>query len=356
MKEDKRTIFLTGATGLVGSYLLKILLKNNHKVFVLARSKVGKSAKERVVEVLNFWDRGIYPKHRKNLIVLEGDITEKSLGLNAKDLTCLKNEVEAIFHCAAVTEFNWPLDTISKINVEGTRNVLDVAVDCKSLEKVNYISTAYVCGDYKGIFREDDLDVGQKFNTTYEESKYHAEKIVEQYRKRGLWIDVFRPPVIVGELVSGKTFKFQGFYQLLHICGLEIFEIFPGKNILMNIVPVDALCESIIKIDINSRRRNRNYHSFEPKAVPLEQILTLYSSLKKVQKPTLVTPEEFRKTVITAAQENILRFNVFSFAANVVLDSKKTNTMLKKMGFEFPRLNEKALVRLMKFSQKAKIS
>jgi thioester reductase-like protein len=348
-KEKKRTIFLTGATGLVGSYLLKILLQNNHKVFVLARSKADKSAKQRVVEVLDFWDKEIYQKHSRNLVVIDGDITKEKLGLNEKDLALLKNEVEEIFHCAAITEFNWPIEAISKINVEGTKNVFDVALYCKRLKKINHISTAYVCGDHKGIFREDDLDVGQGFNTTYEESKYQAEKIVKQYREKGLWIDVFRPPVIVGELISGKTFKFQGFYQLLHICGLEIFETLPGKGILMNIVPVDALCESIITIDSNSTKRNKNYHPFESKSVLLEQILTLYSGLKKVKKPTLVTPEEFRKTTVTPVQMNILRVNIFSFAAYVVLDSKKTNKELKQMGFEFSRVTKESLIGLMKF-------
>jgi thioester reductase-like protein len=51
---EKKTVFITGVTGLVGSYLLKTLLQNNHKVYALARNKENKGAKDRVVEVLKF--------------------------------------------------------------------------------------------------------------------------------------------------------------------------------------------------------------------------------------------------------------------------------------------------------------
>jgi thioester reductase-like protein len=51
----QKTIFLTGATGLLGSYLLKTFLKNDHKVYALARDKNGKPAKQRVVDILKFW-------------------------------------------------------------------------------------------------------------------------------------------------------------------------------------------------------------------------------------------------------------------------------------------------------------
>ncbi len=217
---SKSNIFLTGATGLLGSYLLKILLQNGHRVYCLARSKDNKSAKDRVVDTLSFWDEETIAKYKRNLKVFEGDIAKHNLGISDKEIFTLKEEVNEIFHCAAVTQFNWPLDKIRKVNVEGTRNVLELALKCKGLKKVNYISTAYVCGDYKRVFKETDLDVGQKFNTTYEQSKFEAEKLVNEYRKERLWIDVFRPAIIVGESTIGKTFKFEHIDQLLRLWNL----------------------------------------------------------------------------------------------------------------------------------------
>ena len=63
MKNNKKTIFLTGATGLVGSYLLNILLQKGDKVYVLARSKDNKNSRDRVMDILKFWDRKILSKN-----------------------------------------------------------------------------------------------------------------------------------------------------------------------------------------------------------------------------------------------------------------------------------------------------
>ncbi len=178
MADKKRTIFLTGATGLLGSYLMKILLENGHKVYALARDKANLSAEQRVKDVLGFWGAKL---PLKDPVVLKGDITKKRLGLDEETVRKLQDEIEEIYHFAAIINFNWLLSRIRRVNVIGTQSVLDFAQECRikgALRKVNHISTAYIYGSYQGVFNEDKLDVGQKFNTTYEQTKFEAEKIV----------------------------------------------------------------------------------------------------------------------------------------------------------------------------------
>ncbi|KPK43035.1 MAG: hypothetical protein AMJ78_00285 [Omnitrophica WOR_2 bacterium SM23_29] len=351
--KNRKTVFLTGSTGLVGSYLLKILLQNDCKVYALARRKDNKDARARVIDVLKFWDKKTLPKKFTNLVVLEGDIAKENLGLSKKTIDLLKKEIKEIFHCAAVTEFNWPLEDIRKINVEGTRNVLDLAVQCYrkgNFKKVSHISTAYVCGDHKGTFRETDLDVGQRFNTTYEQSKFEAEKLIQQYRKKGLWIDIFRPPFIIGESKTGKTIAFrQGFYQLLHIWNLEIFDYFPGKEYFMDIVFVDDLCKAILNISFESSNSNKNYHPFGCKTAPFGTILDISSKFLGFKKPRLVTRHRFLKINPTPVQKMILNNNIFLFNSNVKLHSKLTNDFLKNFGFKFLNFNKMFLLRSLRY-------
>jgi thioester reductase-like protein len=204
-KGSKPTVFLTGATGLVGSYLLKVLLENGHKVYALGRNKNDQKGKNRVVTALKFWNKKAYSTYGKNLIVVGGDITQRNLGIKKAKLKKIQKEVGEIFHCAASIAFNWPIDKIRRINVDGTREVLEFALKCKNPVRVNHLSTAYVCGNHKGVFTEKDLDVGQKFNTTYEQSKFEAEKLVHTYQKKGLSINIFRPALVIGESTTGKT-------------------------------------------------------------------------------------------------------------------------------------------------------
>ncbi len=356
-----KTVFLTGATGLIGSYLLKVLLQNSHKVYALARSKGSKTARQRVIDALNLWDEGALTNNADDLVVLEGDITEKSLGLDEKQVNLLKSDIVEVFHSAASTQFNLPLGEIRKINVEGTKNVLDLAFKCKKegrLKKVNYLSTAYVCGNFQGVFKEDDLDVGQDFNSTYEQSKFGAEKVVEEYRREGLWIDIFRPPLVVGESLTGKTITFQqGVYQLFHIWSLEIFDYFPGMELSVNIAFVDELCNALFKVSSNDKipryTRNdlcgANYHLFNSKAVSLEAILNISSEFLGFRRPVLVSREDFFRNNPTPAQGMLLQNNILLYNNKVRLDSTMTNTLLKGYGFEFSDFNRDSFIKLLRY-------
>lgn len=351
----KKTIFLTGATGLVGSYLLKILLREGHKVYVLARSTHNQTAEERVDNVLTFWNGKLQTRNLNNLIVIEGDVTKKSLGLAKKDLFFLVKNVEEVFHCAAVTDFNWPISKIRKVNTLGTTNILAFCVQgrgCGILKKANYLSTVFICGNYKGIFKENNLDLGQEFNTSYEQSKFEAERIIERYRKDGLWVDIFRPSLVIGESKTGKIFLFrQIFYQVLRIWKTEIFRYFPGKGFFINIVFVDELCESIVKIAFNTNRRNQNYHTFPNKSFSLENILNISSQIVGFRKPILISLKKFLKNSLTPTQFYLLKNNIFSFNTSAVLDSKWTNYHLEKLGFKFSVPSKINLTRIVQYAK-----
>lgn len=347
-----RTVFLTGATGLIGSYLMIKLLQADFVVYAFGRKKDNLNAKERIGRILEFWNIDLLNKI-KNLHIVEGDLTKKDLGLSKKRLYSLADEVDEIFHCAAVINYNLSLEEIRKVNVFGTKKILDFAISCKEksgFRKVNYLSTAYVCGNYKGIFREDDLDVNQQFNTPYEESKFEAEKLIHAYRNRGLWIDIFRPAIVVGESKTGKIFGFEKhFYQILHVLNLGIFDCFPVKESFANIVPVDEVSESIVTISCNSLEKNRTYHLFRSGRISLLRVLDYYKGLLGMEKPIAVYRNQLSSKLFSPAQKIILKNLFFSFNSDVNLDSEMTERALRENGFSFSEINEDLLYRIFEY-------
>src|SRR5688572_5729709 len=140
-------VLLTGATGFVGKEILDRFLDRGRRVFALVRARDDTAAAAR-----------LSPHAR--LTAVAGDIERPGLGLAAPTAATLAEEVTNVVHCAASVSFGLSLEESRKVNVEGTRNVLDVAEQCRRLERLSYVSTAYVSGEPGRLFQEDQLDVG----------------------------------------------------------------------------------------------------------------------------------------------------------------------------------------------------
>src|SRR5205823_10114808 len=124
----------------------------------------------------------------------------------------LEASLTSAHHLAAVYDLAVTRALGMKVNVEGTRNVVAFLSGCRRLERLHYVSTCYVSGTATGVFRERDLDVGQRFKNHYEETKFLAE--VEVTRS-GLPVTVYRPSIVVGDSRTCVTGKFDGSFFTL---------------------------------------------------------------------------------------------------------------------------------------------
>ena len=352
----RKTIFLTGATGLLGSYLLKILLQDGCKVYALARSAHNKDAPKRVADILRFWDERVLTKNSNNLTVLEGDITKKGLGLNRRIGSLLTKEIDEIFHCAASTKLTLSLKEIRKINIEGTRNVLELGFAWNKkgiLRKVNHISTAFICGDYKDVFKEDDLNIGQDFNNPYEQSKFEAEILVRKYIEKGMTIPIFRPSIILGEYSSGKTTDFKMFYQSLYLCSLGIINEVPlNTKAAVNLIPVDLVAQAIYTIS-SQRDENEVYHITSPINILTTHIIHLASIFFKFSKPKFVSFRRFENIGLRPHIKKMLEIYMPYFNISTLFNSDKTQRILKNLNFKYQPINDKFLYRIFRSCNRA---
>jgi len=140
------------------------------------------------------------------------------------------------------------------VNCEGTKNVMALAKLTKQngqLQRVAYISTSYVSGNREGRILEDELDCGQQFGNTYEQTKFESEKYVRSLMKE-LPIMIFRPSIIVGDSRTGKTTAFNVLYLPLKLISRGIVTTLPGSRYTsLDVVPVDFVCDAINHIFFN---------------------------------------------------------------------------------------------------------
>ena len=211
MSEHKK-IFLTGATGFLGSHLAWRLLLEGHHISVLARGSKTLSARDRVVQTL----RDVGATNFRNLDVFEGDISLPNLGLSEAVIQNIIASTDEVWHCAASLSFQQEdRGAIFRMNVGGTQHVLALTERTRR-RRLQHVSTAYIAGNRSDVVLESEIDVGQSFKNAYEESKCQAELLIADAHRRGTVSgSVYRPSIVIGDSKSGRVTHFHGVYAFI---------------------------------------------------------------------------------------------------------------------------------------------
>lgn len=282
-------VALTGATGLLGAYLLQDLLRADVPVAVLVRSNRMETATERVEAVVRRFEK-LANRPLPRPVVLEADLRKPGLGLKPEERAWTRRHVGSIVHNAASLSFvaddrGEPY----RSNVDGTRNVLELCEET-GIRKFHHVSTAYVCGLRKGTIYESQLDEGQEFGNDYEKSKFAAENMA----RSAAFLDsvtVFRPAIIVGDSINGYTSTYHGFYTPIKILAplLEPGAVDPA-NVSMfaqaigmnpsdakNFVPVDWISKVMTSIIRKPSLHDSCYHLTGANRVPIDEMSRIIS-------------------------------------------------------------------------------
>ena len=286
-----RSIFLTGFPGFIGSRLVRALADEHPSAsFCLLIQPKFKATAERVLDELALQDRAD---------LLLGDITEPGLGLGGA-LDALQAETTHAFHLAAVYDLSIPRDVGWAVNVDGTRNVLDVLDACENLELFSYTSTAYVSGKRTGVIYEDELVHAAGFKNHYEETKYHAEVLVQD-RMEALPTVVFRPGIVVGDSRTGATSKFDGPYFILQALRklpnvTLMTKVGSGTN-TVNLVPVDFVLEAMTHL-ARADHAGTVFHLTDPHPMTTQEILELFTDLMEMRAAFIPVPPKLARTLM----------------------------------------------------------
>jgi thioester reductase-like protein len=345
---DKSWILITGATGYLGKFLVGELSSYGYNLILLVRSKEkGKQlASTLLVPSEKVW-------------ILAGDISLPRLGLASEAYHLLGYRIEAIIHCAALTKFNPSPIQAFRYNIIGTKNLLTLAQKTGRLSSFHYVSTAYVAGRRQGIVREDELDGRYGFHNLYEQSKFLAECLLQQYQSQYLTpITVYRPGIIIGDLKTGSYWNIFGVYHFLvllnRLANNLPIRLLGNPRATKNLVPIDYVVETMTYILQNKHHWGKTYHLSLPHPPTLELLEEAFNRTLGRKVVELVNEKAFqekprnRREAFIARQTQVYQPYLLE---EPIFDTSNTQKALKGSGIVCPTLDLETLIFLLSNAQ-----
>jgi thioester reductase-like protein len=280
---EPRVQFVTGYPGFIGKRLVRRLAerrRDGDRLVLLVQPKNSPAARRALADL------------GPGAEVIEGDVEQMHLGLSGAEFKALARDVTDVWHLAARTG-DVDRAELRRINVEGTRNVLDLGAASRRLRRLNHFSTAFVSGDRVGVVLEDELAVGQRFRSAYEETKFQAELLVRR-AQADLPATIYRPSIVVGDSRTGEIDRFEGPYALailLVASPLAVPLPLPGDAVApLNVVPVDFVVDAALSIAEHPGGAGRTVHVVDPAPLSARRVYEMIAARAGKRLPPVSVP------------------------------------------------------------------
>jgi thioester reductase-like protein len=270
-------LLMTGFPGFLGSALLPRLLarRDGVQAVCLVQPHHLVTAKERLAAI-----ETAHPQIAGRTELVTGDITAPDLGVDPVHAELLE-QVTEVWHLAAVYDLAAPAELARRVNVDGTARILGFCQGRASFERLQYVSTCYVSGRYRGRFTEDMLDEGQSFHNHYDATKFAAEKLVRQAMDEGLPATIYRPGIVVGDSRTGETQKYDGPYFIARFLRRQPLPVavLPAVDgdLTTSLVPRDFVIEAMDELSVLDVAIGRTYALTDPDPPTNREVAELFA-------------------------------------------------------------------------------
>jgi thioester reductase-like protein len=333
-------VFFTGFPGFIGTRVVASLLRADPelRVAALVEPRMADRAREAAARL-----------DGRRVEVLEGDISDRWLGLSDEIHARLEAETTVAYHLAAIYDLSVPLEIAQRVNVDGTGNVLELCARCERLERLNYVSTAYVAGDRTGVVYEHELVFGQRFKNHYESTKFQAEAWVRDAMD-DVPVTIYRPAIVVGDSRTGETQKFDGPYYMLRTIARTMrmggrIPQFGASSAPFNVVPVDFVVDALTAAARDPAAVGQTLHLVDPEPITALELMSTLSREYAGREPSYKLPSKavelslrskaVRKAFSGAPPESIVYLN-----HPVRFDTRRADDVLARHGLHCPRFEE----------------
>jgi thioester reductase-like protein len=288
---DRETFFITGFPGFIANRLLERLARKDCDFILLVQPSLFDRAREEIARIASLSGRDT-----GDFQFVEGDISQPQLALSAADVELVQQRTTRVFHLAALYDLAVPEDLAMRVNVGGTRNVVELARALPKLRQFHHVSTCYVAGKREGVILETELRHDAGYRNYYEESKYLAELEVES-AKQDLPVTIHRPAVVCGDSKTGETGKYDGVYYLIHYLlrwpGVLSMINIGNHEVSLNLVPVDFVVEAMATLAFDERAIGKTLQLADPAPLTTNQLFNAIAKSIDGHKSKITAPAKW---------------------------------------------------------------
>lgn len=352
--------FITGATGFIGKRLVKKLLeRKGTTVYFLLRAESA----AKVADLHAYWGLTT-AKAQTRAVAIHGDLTLPGLGVSAADVKLLKGKVDHFHHLAAVYDLGADEDSQVAVNIDGTRNAVELA-QAIGAGHFHHVSSIAAAGLYEGVFREDMFEEAEGLDHPYFKTKHESEKIVRK-ECRLPWT-VYRPAMVVGDSTTGEMDKIDGpyyFFKLIQRMRQILPPWMPSVGLeggRINIVPVDFVVNALAHISHQPGTAGRCFHLVDPVGYRVGDVLDIFSRAAHAPRMNLFVNAALLGFIPRGVKKGLMALAPVRRVRNAVMqdlglpddiltfinyptrfDRRDTDAMLKGSGVECPNLKDYA--------------
>jgi thioester reductase-like protein len=266
---DRETFFITGFPGFIADRLLERLARKDCRFILLVQPSWLDRARHGVDRTARLTNRTA-----EDFQLVEGDISQPKLGLAPAAVDLTQQQTTRVFHLAALYDLAVAREPAMRVNVGGTRNVVEFARGLPRLRHFHHVSTCYVAGKREGPILETELRHDAGYRNFYEESKYLSELEVESV-KNVLPVTIHRPAVVCGDSQTGETVKYDGVYYLilylLRYPSLSAINI-GNHRVSLNLVPVDFVVDAMAALAFEDKAIGKTVQLADPAPLTTNQL------------------------------------------------------------------------------------
>ncbi|QPS99639.1 amino acid adenylation domain-containing protein [Staphylococcus equorum] len=361
VKSDKQ-ILLTGATGYLGIHILKDLLERKDLIiYVLVRNSEKISGENKLNNNwFYYFNSQLKTEDLSRIHFVEGDIESKYLGFSNSNYDYLVNNIDIIINAAANVNHFATEESSYNTNVKSIHNLISFAKD-KNKKEIHHMSTISIASGSiedkdSSTFSEYDMDISQKPNNIYIDSKIEAEKLLTAYREEGIETNIYR---LVNLQCDSRTGIFQkneennAFYSVIK--SFKMLQKFPRlEEDDLEFTHVDQAAKACNKLILNDQLSNEIHHIYNNKRLSLQKLMAVYNENNHYIEAVYwdafldhlmecinlgVMSDEVNAFLL---HTGILDNTLFNKAHFEILDYK-TNFILEKLNFQWEPTSENTL-------------